>query len=208
MRFDYDKIDPIIGYKLINSTVTPRPIAWVTTISNDGLVNAAPYSFFNVLGREPAVIGLGVLSCPKKGFKDTARNIMANGEFVVNLVPEALAEDMNATCIDAPADVSEIELNGIETTPSDFIKPPRIARSPVAFECVNLSSIVTGPNQLTVIGKVLAMHIEDQYILDAEKGYVDTPALDMIGRLHGSGWYTRTKDVFQLVRPSWDDQPK
>lgn len=203
MRFDFDKLAPGIGYKLMTATVTPRPIAWVSTLGMSGVVNLAPYSFFNVMGHTPPTIALGLLADPQKGFKDTARNILDSGEFVVNLVPEALAQAMNITCIDAPAEVSEVDLAGLTTTPSTHIKPPRIAESPVSFECTSLSSVVTGPHQTVVIGLVHAIHIADDFVLDAERGHIDTQAIGTIARMHGAGWYARSTDLFQLDRPSW-----
>lgn len=203
MRFDYDKLAPGIGYKLMTATITPRPIAWVSTLGKSGVVNAAPYSFFNAMGHTPPTLALGLLADPVKGFKDTARNILDTGEFVVNLVPERLAEQMNITCIDAPAEVSELDLARLTPAPSTHIRPPRIAESPVSFECVTLSAVVTGPQQTVVIGRILAVHIDDAYVIDAERGHVDTPALGLIGRMHGAGWYSRTGDMFQLDRPVW-----
>ncbi|MGY6537173.1 MAG: flavin reductase family protein [Pararhodobacter sp.] len=205
MRFDLDPETPQISYKLLASTVTPRPIAWITTLSAQGVVNAAPYSFFNAMGHTPPTVAVGLLADPERGFKDTARNIMENGEFVVNLVPEALAEAMNITCIDAPSDVSEMTLAGLQGAPSRHVQPPRIAGAPVSLECVSLSSVVTGPHQTIVIGRVLAVHIADEYVLDAERAHVDTPKLALVGRMHGAGWYTRTQDMFQLSRPVYAD---
>jgi flavin reductase (DIM6/NTAB) family NADH-FMN oxidoreductase RutF len=202
MLFDFDKIAPEIGYKLLTSTVTPRPIAWVTTLGANGVVNAAPYSFFNAMGHSPPTLALGLLRDAERGWKDTARNILDGGEFVVNLVPEALAEAMNATCAGVGPDVSEMELAGLDATASTHIKPPRIAASPVSFECVSLAAVVTGPMQTVVIGRVLAAHIDAAVVLDAARGYIDTPALGLIGRMHGAGWYARSSDLFQLARPA------
>jgi len=204
MRFDLTDLAPELAYKVLASTVTPRPIAWVTTLSPAGIVNAAPYSFFNVVGSEPPTVVLGILSDPKRGFKDTARNILKTGEFVINLVPAALAEAMNTTCMDAPADVSELELAGLSATPSIAVTPPRIAESPVAFECRVVTNLVTGPEQVLVVGRVLTAHVADEYVLDARRAHIDTPRLDLIARLHGSGWYARATDTFQLERPTWD----
>jgi len=204
MRFDLTDLAPDLAYKVLASTVTPRPIAWVTTLSRAGIVNAAPYSFFNVVGSEPPTVVLGILRDPKRGFKDTARNVLETGEFVVNLVPRALAEAMNTTCMDAPADVSELELAGLSATPSTAVAPPRIAESPVSFECRVVSSLVTGPEQVLVVGRVLTAHVADEYVLDSRRAHIDTPRLDLIARLHGSGWYARTTDTFQLERPNWD----
>ncbi|WP_022705185.1 flavin reductase family protein [Pseudorhodobacter ferrugineus] len=202
MLFDFDKIAPEIGYKLLTSTITPRPIAWISTLGLNGVVNAAPYSFFNAMGHTPPTVAVGLLRDATRGWKDTARNILDAGEFVVNLVPEALADAMNTTCAGVGPDVDEMALAGLDATPSTHIKPPRIAASPVAFECVMLSSVVTGPMQTIVIGRVVAAHISDSVVLDAARGHIDTPALGLIGRMHGAGWYARSTDLFQLARPS------
>lgn len=205
MRFDLDQLDPQIGYKLLTATVTPRPIAWITSLSANGAVNAAPYSFFNVMGHTPPTVAIGLLRDPARGLKDTATNIEASGEFVVNLVSEALAPQMNITSMDAPAGVSELECAGLKATPSDHVAPPRIASSPVSFECRALHCLMTGPQQMIVIGQVVCIHINDAHVLDAARGHVDTPALGLIGRMHGSGWYARSSDLFNLPRPSYAD---
>jgi flavin reductase (DIM6/NTAB) family NADH-FMN oxidoreductase RutF len=202
MMFEFDKLAPEIGYKLLTSTITPRPIAWVTSLGLNGVVNAAPYSFFNAMGHTPPTVALGLLRDSMRGWKDTARNILDTGEFVVNLVPETLATAMNATCAAVGPEVSEIELAGLQVATSRHIAPPRIAAAPVSFECVSLSSVVTGPMQTIVIGRVVAAHIDDAVILDAERGHIDTPALGLIGRMHGAGWYARSTDLFQLGRPT------
>ncbi|GLQ06858.1 flavin reductase family protein [Sneathiella chinensis] len=205
MHFDFSDLDSVQAYKLLGSTVTPRPIAWITTLSRDKVVNAAPYSFFNVMGHTPPTVAVGILKDPVKGFKDTSANIMEQGEFVINLVPEALAEAMNITAIDAPKEVGELDLAGLTTLPSAKVAPPQIAQSPVSIECVNLSSVVTGPEQVIVIGRVVSMRIDDRYVENAERCYVDTAGLDLVGRLHGTGWYSRTRDRFQIERPKYAD---
>ena len=205
MEFDFEKLTSQERYKLLAATVTPRPIAWVTTLSKEGNLNAAPYSFFNVMGHTPPTIAIGILPDAKKGVKDTGDNILKQGEFVVNLVSEKLSPKMNITAIDAPQGMNELEMAQLETRPSQCVKPPHIAESPVSFECRNLTSLVTGPDQVIVIGQILSMRIEDEYVADPERFYVDSPALELVGRLHGSGWYTRTKDTFQLDRPVYAD---
>jgi len=202
MLFDMETLEAQNRYKILASTVTPRPIAWVTTLSEDGVVNAAPYSFFNALGHEPPTLALGLLA-GKGRFKDTATNILATGEFVVNLVSEKNAEAMNVTCIDAPPDIDELELAGLTPAPSHAVRPPRIAESPVSFECRVLTSLVTGPHQTIVIGRILRAHIDDAVVQDHERCYIDTQALRLIGRMHGSGWYARCTDLFQMDRPAW-----
>ena len=202
MLFDMEALEAQNRYKILASTVTPRPIAWVTTRSEDGVVNAAPYSFFNALGHDPPTLALGLLA-GKGRFKDTATNILATGEFVVNLVSEKNAEAMNVTCIDAPPDIDELELAGLTPAPSHAVRPPRIAESPVSFECRVLTSLVTGPHQTIVIGRILRAHIDDAVVQDKARCYIDTQALRLIGRMHGSGWYARCTDLFQMDRPAW-----
>jgi flavin reductase (DIM6/NTAB) family NADH-FMN oxidoreductase RutF len=131
MQFDIDKMAAMDRYELLLGTVVPRPIALVTTISGDGTINAAPYSLFNV-GHDPAVAIISVLAHPDGRLKDTANNILATKEFVINLVSEPLAEAMNITCVDAPPGTNELELAELKTAPSIKVKPPRVSESPVA----------------------------------------------------------------------------
>jgi len=202
MLFDMEALEAQNRYKILTATVTPRPIAWVTTLSEGGVINAAPYSFFNAMGHEPPTVAIGMLAGPGR-FKDTATNILETGEFVVNLVSEATAEAMNVTCIDAPADVDELALARLTPAASQKVRPPRISESPVSFECRVLGSLVTGPRQTVVIGRVVCAHIDDAFVQDRERCHIDTPALRLIGRMHGSGWYARTSDLFQMDRPTW-----
>jgi flavin reductase (DIM6/NTAB) family NADH-FMN oxidoreductase RutF len=209
MRFDLEDVGTANAYKLLAATIMPRPIAWIVTRGRDGGLNAAPFSFFNAMGSAPPTIAVGILAVPDRGFKDTARNILETGEFVVNLVPERLVQAMNVTAVDAPAGIDELELAELATVPSSRVRPPRIAESPVAFECVSLSSVVTGPGQVAVIGRVLTVHVEDCYVLDRDRAHIDTPALDLVARSFGSE-YVRSRDRFSLERPRWnrgEDQP-
>jgi flavin reductase (DIM6/NTAB) family NADH-FMN oxidoreductase RutF len=202
MRWDLDQVETAIAYKLLAATVMPRPIAWVVSQDTTGRINAAPYSFFNVMGSAPPTVALGMLADPARGFKDSARNILDTGEFVINLVPERLVAAANQTSINAPYGVDELALAGLSTTPSVHIAPPRISESPVAFECRTHTTVETGPHQLVVIGQVIAVHVEDRFILDAERAHIDTPALDLVARSYGSD-YVRSHDTFQLQRPTW-----
>ncbi len=204
MRFDLDQLETPIVYKLLAASVHPRPIAWITTMDAGGGVNAAPYSFFNVMGSAPPTVAIGLLADPKRGFKDTAQNILDTGEFVVNLVPERLVEQMNVTAIDAPRGTDELALAGLETAPSSLIAPPRIAASPVSMECTSLSTVVTGPSQSVVIGRVLAIHIDDALVKDAARGHLHAEALDLVARGHASTYF-RTTDRFELDRPFWSE---
>lgn len=207
MRYDMRELPLAQRYKVLSSTITPRPIAWVTTVSKDGVVNAAPYSFFNVCGVEPALVVLGLLkNLRTRALKDTARNIIDTGEFVVNLVCEADAEKMNLCSVEAPHDVSEVAYAALETRPAHLVKPPLIASSPVSFECRKAAALDIGTHQTVMIGEVLVAHIADPFVADAEKLYFDTPAMHLIGRTHGAGWYARTTDQFALERPAYDPE--
>lgn len=204
MRFDMNRLSGQERYKIMASSIVPRPIAWITSISADGVRNAAPFSFFNMMGNTPPTVAIGLM--PQEGrLKDTAANILATGEFVINLVDEEHVEAMNMTCIDAPAEIDEIALAGLAVTPSETVAPPRIASAPVSMECRMLSSVVTGPLQTIVIGQVTMVHIRDEFVLDAERCYIDTPRLGLVARMHGSGGYLRSGDYFQIDRPTWKD---
>jgi len=205
MEFDFAELPQASRYKLMASAITPRPIAWVTSQSAQGVLNAAPYSFFNMMGDAPPTIALGLLQRDTGGSKDTATNILETGEFVVNLVCEAQAEAMNITCADAPPEINELELAGLETLLSRSVKPPRIAGTPASFECVTLHALETGPGQTVVIGQVLVAHIDDAFLVDLERLHIDTPAMRLIARMHGRGWYTRSTDLFQIERPTYAD---
>lgn len=203
MLFDFSQLPPRERYKLAVSCIVPRPIAWVVTQDSAGVVNAAPYSFFNVFSEDPVVVAIGCGPGKPDG-KDTLRNIKALGQFVVCLVPESAAAQMNVTAVDFDPSVDELREAGLTAVPSSFVKPPRIGESPVAMECETFQMIEIGPHTL-VLGKVLAMHIQDDCVLDAAKNYVDTPKLGLVGRMHGRGWYTRTSDRFEMDRMSVEE---
>jgi flavin reductase (DIM6/NTAB) family NADH-FMN oxidoreductase RutF len=204
MLFDMETLPAQDRYKLLASSVVPRPIAWVTTQSRAGIVNAAPFSFFNAMGSDPPTLAIGII--PREGrLKDTAANIVETAEFVVNLVAEASAEAMNVTCIDAPPEIDELQLAKLTAVPSRSIAPPRIGEAPVAFECRLLSVLVTGPLQTIVIGRVACAHIDDRFVLDAKLCHLDTPALRLVARMHGSGVYLRSTDRFEMQRPTWTE---
>ncbi|MBI5214227.1 MAG: flavin reductase family protein [Ignavibacteriae bacterium] len=186
-------------YKLLIGTVVPRPIAFVSTVSAEGIRNLAPFSFFNAVCSNPPII-LFSTSIRKDGtHKDTYRNVVETKEFVVNIVSEEIAEQMNKCATDVPPDVDEFLLSGLTPTPSDLIKPPRVKESSISMECT-LNQIIHFGNQpggaATIFGEVLRFHIADElfnnFRIDAEK-------LNAIGRM-GGAFYTRTKDRFELRR--------
>lgn len=203
MQFDFSAMKPMDRYELLLGTVLPRPITIVTTLSASGALNAAPYSLFNVVGHDPPVIMVAVLPHPEGRLKDTASNILATREFVVNLVPRQMAEAMNITNIDAPPGRDELELAGLKTAASAIVKPPRIAESPIAYECRLLTSLSFGANQAVVFGEVVGAYAADETVVDAARGVVDTPKLDLFGAMHAARWYSTTSDRFEMVRPTW-----
>ena len=187
------------AYAVLASLVTPRPIAWVTTLGPDGVVNAAPFSFFNVLGANPPILGF----CPgdrRDGSpKDTARNIRLTHEFVVNLVDEKVAEAMNRTAASLPYGVSELQSTGLTTAPSSVVKPPRIAESPASLECAEWGTLQIGGNRL-VIGLVKRVHVRDE-LFDQKTLRIRSEQLQLIGRMASPNWYCRTRDRFEMLRP-------
>jgi len=199
MLFDFEKISPQDAYKLVVSSVVPRPIAWVVSQDAAGLVNVAPYSFFNAFSNNPVVVGIGCGPRPEGAAKDTLANIRATGQFVVNLVPFDHVQQMNVTAVEFGPEVDEMAEAGLTPLPSSRVGPPRIAESPVALECETFQLVPAGQHTI-VLGRVLAVHIKDDCVLDAAKCYVDTPKLGLVGRMHGRGWYVKTSDRFELPR--------
>jgi flavin reductase (DIM6/NTAB) family NADH-FMN oxidoreductase RutF len=199
VEFDFSRLASSDGYKLIVSTVVPRPIAWVVTQSATGQLNAGPFSFFNAMSGDPPVVSIGI-GRRGQGFKDTARNIAESGQFVVNLVSEDMIHEMNITGIEFGPEVDEIIEAKLATIPSTKVTPPRIALSPVALECERITTVEIGDARVIVIGRVLLMHVRDDCVLDKERCYIDAPKLNLVGRMHGRSWYARTTDLFELKR--------
>ena len=206
MHFDLAQVPAADAYKLLVSTVVPRPIALTTTIDGEGRVNAAPFSFFNAVSSIPPVVVLGISPGVNggDGYKDTARNIRDSGEFVVNLVDEALAERMNICAVDFLSGVSEIEEAGLTALPSAGVRPPRIGQSPVSFECTRITGLSLGEHSTLEVGRVVHIHIRDD-LVDPVRMYVHTDKMRLIGRMHGRGWYARTSDLFLMERLTRED---
>ena len=200
MLFDFADTSTQNIYKLLVSTIGPRPIAWVTTQDVDGSVNAAPYSFFNAMSGNPPVVAFGIGGRSPGDVKDTGGNIRRTGQFVVNLVSHRLAEQMNITAIDFAKEVDELAEAGLTRAASVRVKPPRIAEAPVSMECERLVIVDVGIDRAVVLGTVVAMHVQDDCVMDKDRCYIDTPKLDLIGRMHGAGWYSRVTDRFEMPR--------
>lgn len=202
MLLDFEKLPARDGYAWMTSVITPRPIAWVSTISPDGRPNLAPFSFFQGVCSNPPTLLFVPTNNRAGGKKDTLRNIEAVPEFVVNVVPHALAAPMNATSAPLPHGESEFAHAGLAAAPATKVRPPRVAASPVAIECT-LDRVVTvgsgvGAGNI-VIGRIVAMHV-DESVLGAD-GRIDARKLDLVGRM-GGDFYARTREIFQLERPA------
>jgi flavin reductase (DIM6/NTAB) family NADH-FMN oxidoreductase RutF len=188
------------AYPILASLVVPRPIALVTTIREDGKVNAAPFSFFNVLGAHPPIVAFAPGDRDDGTPKDTALNVRATHEFVVNLVDEAIAEKMNLCAASLPYGESELAHAGLTAAPSSVVKPPRIAEAPVSLECVEWGTLQIGDNRV-VIGLVKRIQLRDE-LFDAEKMRIHSEKLALIGRMASPHWYCRTRDRFEMIRPA------
>ena len=206
MNFDFSQLAAADAFKLLSSVVVPRPIAWVVSQSATGDINAAPFSFFNVVSSDPPIVALGI--GPRGGqLKDTSRNILDTREFVINLVSAELAEQMNRTSLDYHADVNELVRAGLTTEPSKTVAPPRIAQSPAALECKVWQVIEAAPQRVIVLARVVGMYLRDDALLNRDRFYVDPPALRLLGRMHGAGWYAHTSDLFQMLVPDAANDP-
>jgi flavin reductase (DIM6/NTAB) family NADH-FMN oxidoreductase RutF len=188
-------------YKYMISVITPRPIAWVSTLSPRGLTNLAPYSFFNGVGANPPSIVFCPVNRRDGSKKDTLVNVEATREFVVNIVPYSLAKPMNESSAEVPYEESEFALTGLTPSPSEKIKPPRVKEAPVHMECTLIQVVPVGQGALganIVVGRIIWMHIDDA-VLNAQKE-IDPAKLDTIGRMGGM-LYSRTTERFELPRP-------
>ena len=188
---------------VLTGVIVPRPIAFVSTVSPDGEVNLAPYSFFNAVSYNHVVFSSSRHVSNKS--KDTLRNIEETGQFVVNIVVDPIADAMNATAAEYPEGVDEFEIAGLTHAPSQIVKPPRVAESPVNIEC-ELDQVVqigSGPHEHgLVIGKILLMHVSDD-VIDGHR--IDQAKLMATGRMAGN-MYCRTNDRFEMVRPVYDPE--
>jgi flavin reductase (DIM6/NTAB) family NADH-FMN oxidoreductase RutF len=201
MQIDVANTPVVEVYQALVGIVTPRPIAWVTTVDPAGRVNLAPFSFFNAFGANPPVVVFSPTNRRDGSKKDTLLNLEATGEFVVHAAVASLAEKINGTSKELPHGESEVDYAGLHTTPSVKVKPPRLVEAPVAMECNVRQIIPIGSGAIAanlVIGEVLLMHIADA-VLDAN-GRVDPRKLKTVARL-GQDYWCHTSDLFELKRP-------
>lgn len=196
---DFSVISKTDRYKLLVASITPRPIALVTTLDLSGRINAAPFSFFNAICDDPPMVAIGINSVRDGVIKDTASNITHTGEFVVNLVDEAMGVPMNECARELPPGENELVHAGLTAEPALKVAPPRIAESPISLECRRHSTIQVGTARSIVLGEVLAMSFR-KGLHDPERHYVDAKAAGLIGRMHGAGWYARMTDLVHIAR--------
>jgi flavin reductase (DIM6/NTAB) family NADH-FMN oxidoreductase RutF len=201
MQIDFTRLPARHAYHWMTAMIVPRPIAWVSSVSPAGVVNLAPFSFFNGITSRPPILMFVPVTKADGTPKDTLRNIEATGEFVVNLVSRKQAEVMNASAAALPPDESEMERYAIEAAGSERVAPPRVAEAPIAMECKleQITRIGDEPGIANVVfGRILCAHFDDAIINDA--GRIDPAKLDLIGRMGGEDYCT-TRDQFAVARP-------
>ncbi|GAA4334345.1 flavin reductase family protein [Variovorax defluvii] len=195
MEIDIQGLSAGNRYKLMASLITPRPIALITTVSENGITNAAPFSLFNMVGEDPPLVLVSINPHPDGRRKDTAANIRRTREFVVHMSDEHMAQKMQRCSDVLPKHLSELEHTGLTATPSRMVSPGRIAEAPVAFEC-SLYHVLETPSREIFIGQVMWLHVREG-LIDSRNWRVDLDAYSPIGRL--GGWaYTGCRDRFEM----------
>ena len=193
-------------YSLLCGLIAPRPIAWITSLNSAGQLDAAPFSAFNYVGMDPPIVAVGIANKPGPDpvAKQTAQNIRSTGEFVVNVVNEAVAETMNFTAIDFPPEIKVLKIAALKTEPSLIVKVPRLAAAPASLECREVMTFEIGRNRI-VLGQVVGIHVKDEFI-DPTGHYIRAEQLHAIGRMNGLGAYVKTRDAFlQIPRVTYAD---
>ncbi|MDB5537681.1 MAG: flavin reductase domain protein FMN-binding [Devosia sp.] len=196
-HFDFGELTEREKYKLLIGTVIPRPIALVTTVDRNGQPNAGPFSFFNVLTHDPAIVAIGVENYADMRFKDTARNIRETGEFTVHICDDAMVEEMEICAIKFGPDVNELDEAGLHTVPGTMVKSPRILEAPAALECRRYMTLELSPAREIILGQVVGVHVRSDAVNPANL-HIDQMKMDAVGRLGGHS-YTRTRDQFDKV---------
>lgn len=190
------------NYKILTGTIIPRPIAFITTISDEGVVNGAPFSYFNIVSSNPPLVSVAIQRVNGK-LKDTARNIYNNGEFVVHIVDQNNVKQVNETAAGLPYNESELDIANLTQVPSDMINVPGVKESKVRFECKLVQALPLlneeNPGSDLFIGEIVLFHI-DESIYDQDKGYIDERSLDAVSRLAGQN-YATLGDIFSIKRP-------
>ena len=199
MIIDPKTVPANVNYRILVGAVVPRPIAFVSTVSPEGVYNLAPFSFFNVVCGDPPVVCFSPIW--RNPPKDTIVNIRANGEFVVNIVSEEFVEKMNVCSGEYPSDVDEFKLSGLTPVASEVVRPPRVQESHVSMECRLMQIVEVSARPMggsLVLGEVVRFHVDDAVMSDFR---IDADKLGAVGRMSGYD-YARTRDRFALVRPT------
>ena len=204
MKIDLEKMNTRDLHHLLMSSIVPRPIAWVSSVSGDGIFNLAPFSAYCVMSVKPAIVGFGVAMTRDGKKKDTLINIEATKEFVINVVDETLAEDMNITAAPYPGEVDEFKKAGMTPVMADLVKVPMVSESPIKMECRLHQIMEFGEAPSTnrfIVGEILRVHVKDEIFIDDD---IQMAKLKAIGRLGGRGGdqYCRTTDIFEMPRPT------
>lgn len=199
MQLDPQTLESTAVYKLLISSVVPRPIAWVSSVDADGVRNLAPFSYFMAITDTPPTIAF---SCSARGTgkKDTLRNVEATGEFVVNICDDDRAEQMNLTSGDYPPEVDEFAVTGLTPVPSALVKAPRVAEAPINMECKLVRILPVGRKANLILGEIVQWHVRDD-VYDAATGRLDMHRLRPVGRLCGN-LYSHIHQIFEMKRPS------
>lgn len=197
-EFDFSALTGREKYKLIIGTIVPRPIALVTTVDENGMVNAAPFSFFNILSADPPILALGVELRPDMSFKDTSHNIRMTEVFTVNMVSVAIAEAMHVCAAKYPRDISELDAAGLTARPGVKVASPYIAEAPAAFECRRHMTLELGKSRQIIMGEIVYAHYADGIVDD--RLHVDPAGMDTIARLGGDTCAT-IRDRFEMLTP-------
>ncbi|MFK4771407.1 flavin reductase family protein [Rhizobium sp. ZW T2_16] len=206
-HFDFVKLNERERYKLLIGTVIPRPIALVTTVSKEGQPNAGPFSFFNVLTHDPAIVAIGVENYSDMRFKDTARNIRETGEFTVHICDNALVDQMEVCAIKFGPEVDEMEEAELATVPGQMVRSPRILAAPAALECRRHTTLQVGPAREIILGEVVGVFVRSDAV-NASNLHIDQQLMDAVGRM-GGHTYTRTRDQFDiktLTPQEWENR--
>jgi flavin reductase (DIM6/NTAB) family NADH-FMN oxidoreductase RutF len=200
MLFDPNQLEPSAVYKLMTGSIIPRPIGWIATVSEDGINNLAPFSYFNAVGEDPPHVMFSVNRANHTN-KDTLNNVLATKQFVVNMVTESTVEQMNTTAQAVPATVDEFELAGVTPIPSEKVKPMRVKESPVQFECELVHHYFLEDHKnggsCIIIGRIVMMHFDDNVLLDNYK--INLEKYKPVARLAGSN-YAKLGELFSIKR--------
>ncbi|MEM8552683.1 MAG: flavin reductase family protein [Pseudomonadota bacterium] len=199
--FRFDALTPQERYKMLCAAVIPRPVAWITSRDPNGVVNAAPFSFFNVFSEDPALVIIGMNRRPGGERKDTLNNIETAGEFTVNIADSALAEIMVATAAGFPPEISEPEVLGLKLAPGETVSIPRLADAPVSLECALFEARALGPERHLVIGEVRALCARPG-LFENDRKRMSVPHFDPVARLFATG-YAKLSDPYDLPIPDW-----